>query len=275
MTNFPQQLMENPRISQLRIYPIKSLDPIEKNEVEMGTYSIKGDREFAMIDMERNIINGKRTSQVYKLKAEYQLDNGVVTLSTRGESSSLDFELREENDVLNEFLSDFFGIKLKLIKNTQGQFQDMPVESSVTLLSDASLESLQNDLNLESLENLRLRFRANIEVTGVKPFWEEKLFYKPDEGVNFQIGEVKLIGISPRARCNVPPQNPSTGDLEKEFVKKMMGSRLKSLPEYSTIYLFGRNTYYLTVNSFLPLTERGKKIKIGDLVTVLDKIKLQ
>ncbi|MEO0338850.1 MAG: hypothetical protein AAF242_06525 [Bacteroidota bacterium] len=92
--------------------------------------------------------------------------------------------------------------------------------------------------------------------------------------MRFRIGEVEMIGVSPRARCNVPPQDPLTGELDRSFVRQMVESRNNSLPENSTILDFGRTTYFLTVNVYVPETELGKKIKVGDTVKTLETVHL-
>ncbi|MEO0339460.1 MAG: MOSC N-terminal beta barrel domain-containing protein, partial [Bacteroidota bacterium] len=170
----------NPQVSHLRVYPIKSLDSVNAEAFEVGIRSLKQDRMFAMIDEDGRYINGKRTGRVNQLKAEYDLSNHLVYLSERSQNESGQaFELREGNDHLNEYISDFFQIKSSLIYNDKGAFMDIPGASSVTVVSEASLRSLQKDFPGHSLEDLRLRFRTNIELSGVEAFWEEQLFQSP------------------------------------------------------------------------------------------------
>ena len=49
------------------------------------------------------------------------------------------------------------------------------MDSSVTLLSLASLLSLHQEITPHSLEDIQLRFIANIELVGVDPYWKESL----------------------------------------------------------------------------------------------------
>lgn len=125
-----------------------------------------------------------------------------------------------------------------------------------------------------SLDELRLRFRANLEVSGFSAYREEELFGDPGYGIRFQLGEVEMIGISPRARCNVPPRNPLTGIPDAGFVKLMVESRKKSLPRDSRLPLFG-GFYHLTVNVFLEPGQEGKKLRVGDKLTALGPVALQ
>jgi len=263
-----------PYIKRLRIYPVKSLDPIEKEEVEIGIRSLKNDRAYAMLAEDGRFINGKRTGLVNTLKADYDLENNSITLGRRSEESRTRFELRENNAQLNAYLSDYFNMKVFLLHRTKGELMDIPGASSVTIISDASLISLQKDLQQKSLEDLRLRFRTNIELSGVEAYWEEQLFHSPGIGMRFRAGDVEMIGVSPRARCNVPPRDPLTGKTDKSFVKKMISSRDKNLPAKSKIPQYG-STYHLTVNTYLPETEFGKKIRVGDKIEIIESVNLQ
>ncbi len=262
-------MIEGPHISRIRIYPVKSLDPIELDHAEMGTYGLKDDRNFAMMADNVHLINGKRTGLVNSLKAEYDLEQGLITLSKRGDSEKESFELREENRELEAYLSSHFGMKLTLVHDTNGGLQDVPKRGSVSIVTEATLRSLQEDLKMEDLENLRLRFRTNIEISGVEAYWEDRLFNTPGKGVRFTIGDVEMVGICPRVRCNVPPRDPFTGETDKAFAKTMMASRAKHLPSDSHLYEYG-NSYHLCVDTYISPQEKGKVIRLGDEVKPLE-----
>ncbi len=267
--------MNQPIISKLRIYPIKSLGFLEVEEAEIGMHSLKNDRIFAMVDEDGRYVNGKRTSLVNQLKTTYDLEEGMVYFTKKTAKDPIGFELREENTDLNNYLSDFFDIKLRLIQDGQGRLMDIPFESSVTVVSEASLQYLQKDLDRYSLENMRLRFRSNIELSGVEAFWEEQLYIQPGVGVRFQMGDVEMIGISPRARCNVPPQSPVDGEMDFRFAKNMMESRNKHVDSLGNVLQYGKSPYFLTINVFVPKTEQGKKINLNDPIKNLESVQLR
>jgi hypothetical protein len=54
----------------------------------------------------------------------------------------------------------------------------------------------------------------------------------------------------------------------------MMKSREKSLPADSHIPAYG-SLYHLTVNTYLPDTQKGKWINIGDPVNIIGPVKLE
>lgn len=266
--------MKEAHISKLRIYPIKSLAHIEVEEIELGIHSLKNDRLFAMVDKNGRFVNGKRTHLVNQLKVEYDLPNKTIRLSNKNEDEINTFELREGNEDLDNYLSDFFDIPLNLKQNSNGQFMDIPAESSLTLVSEASLQLLQKELERYSLENIRMRFRSNIELVGVGAFWEEQLFRAPGTGMLFKIGDVEMTGISPRARCNVPPQNPTSGEIDYHFVKDMISSRNKHPQTNKKILQYGRQSYFLTVNVYVDKSEAGKKLSLNDKVEILEPVQL-
>jgi uncharacterized protein YcbX len=88
------------------------------------------------------------------------------------------------------------------------------------------------------------------------------------------IGDVEMIGVSPRARCNVPPRNPLTGISDKTFVKRMMKQRQKTLPENSHILAYG-SLYHLTINTYIPESQKGKWLRVGDEVQLLEPVRLE
>jgi len=266
--------MEKAHISKLRIYPIKSLGHVEVEEAEIGIRSLKYDRQFAMVDENGRYVNGKRTGRVNQLQSKFDLSTGSIWLAEKGNEEAIQFELRAGNADLDKYLSEFFDIKLNLVQNDKGEFMDIPAASSVTVVSEASLKALQKDLDRHSLESMRLRFRTNVELAGVGPYWEEQLFQQPGIGMRFRMGKVEMIGVSPRARCNVPPQDPNSGEMDYHFVKNMIASRNTHLPEGSTLLQYGRTAYFLTVNVYLPETQVGKKLYLNDEIEILEPVDL-
>jgi uncharacterized protein YcbX len=257
-----------PTLSKIRIYPIKSLDPVELSSAKIGIHCLLGDRKFAMLNQYGSFINGKATGLVNQLQTSFddQLEN--VTFNKRGSDEKTIFNLNTETNKIESFLSLFFNNKVKLVKNEEGRFMDVPVESAVTIVANETLQHLADNLN-DSIHTLRLRFRANLEITNAPPYWEEHLAnYDSENGVSFQIGDVKMIGISLRARCNVPPRNPHTGETDKTFIKRMIASRQENIPSWSEITKMD-SLYHLSVDTFIPVSEAGKEIKIGDLVQLI------
>ncbi len=256
-----------PVLSKIRIYPIKSLDPVELSSVRIGVRSLLGDRRFALLNDAGNFINGKATGKVNQLQTIFDERLSRVTFNERGNAEKTTFDLTEDTRQIEIFLSRFFDTNVHLLRNEEGRLMDVPVESAVTVIAFETLEKLAEALN-DPIDTLRLRFRANIEVSNVPPYWEELLASDGAEnGVRFRIGEVEMVGVSLRARCNVPPRNPLTGQTDKTFIRRFLASRESSVPSWSHVKKLG-SLYHLTVNTFIPDSETGKEIKTGDEIEV-------
>ena len=118
-----------------------------------------------------------------------------------------------------------------------------------------------------TLESVRRRFRTNLELTGGKPFWEDKLYGAPEELKAFRIGDVNLFGHNPCQRCVVPTRDPLSGYALSGFQKKFMQMRKQTLPHWANAERF--NHYYrFAVNTSIPLSEAGKKLRVGDPVVL-------
>mgnify|MGYP001259402189 CR=1 FL=1 len=145
---------------------------------------------------------------------------------------------------------------------------DIPDISGVTVLSTTSLESVSQWYDNMNIDETRKRFRATIEIGGVPAFWEDRLFSTQGKGVEYKIGEVTIFGMSPRARCIVPIRNPITGEPIHAFPKIFAKHRATNQPEWSVLKEYGHH-YYLTVNCFIPATETGKWIEVGNRVEII------
>ena len=110
-----------PVISRIRIYPIKSLDPVELQEAEVGIHSLRYDREFAMLTNDERFMNGKRSGRVNELKAAYDLPNYTVTFSDRSGGPAHSFHLLNEKSEAEKYVSEFFGEPISFLQNRQGQ----------------------------------------------------------------------------------------------------------------------------------------------------------
>lgn len=248
-------------LGQIRLFPIKSLDAVTVDEVAIGCFSLAGDRAYAIVDDTGRVINGKRTGRVNQLRAEYGA--GTVTLGEREAWEPHTFELRQNNDALDAYLSDFFAMPAHLVHDDEGRLLDIPRESSVTVIAAETLRSLSAAMGFP---DLRERFRTNLELTDAPAFFEEQLV-GPDEAVGFSIGDVRCFGMSIRERCNVPPRDPGTGEIDRRFAKALITARDASVPAWSHVRELG-SLYHLAINVFVPRSEQGKRIRVGDRIRV-------
>jgi uncharacterized protein len=261
----------NPVIKYITIYPVKSLDGIELPKARIGPGGcLEHDREYSIIDSNGKYVNGKSNALVHLLRSQIDFENEIITLKHETEINWHQFHLQKDKAAIDEFLSAFFNMPVALHKNTGGKFMDKPVKSGMTVLSTASLQTVGAWFNDMPLEETRKRFRATIEIANVPAFWEDRLFYQEETVVEFKIGEATLYGMSPRARCVVPTRHPQTGETIYAFQKTFANQRIKNLPDWSVLDDYGHG-YHLSVDCYLPPTEFGKWIEVGDEVRIMGK----
>ncbi len=233
-----------PVVSKIFIYPIKSFDSVELTEVMIGKSCLLHDREFAVFNSEGKYVNGKRTPRINELRSDFNLRDFTVAFNSEDNIETEIFHLLNDKTQIEDYLSDFFGYKVFLKRNENGRFLDIPDDSGITVSSKASFEKLTEYFPDISLQQMRSRFRANIEISDTEPFWEDRLFSEPGISTEFRINDVKLIGISPRARCIVPTRDAVSGITYPRFTKIFTEARNQTLPEWSKLDEYD-HYYYL------------------------------
>lgn len=261
----------NPVVDRITIYPVKSLDGISLQKAQIGNGGcLVHDREYAILDSNGKFVNGKSNERVHLLRSAIDFEREVISLRLESETAWNHFHLQKDKAALDEFLSAFFEMPVALYKNALGEFLDIPVKSGVTVLSTASLHAVGSWFNNMDIEETRKRFRATIELTAVPAFWEDKLFLEEGKAIGFKIGDTKLQGICPRARCIVPTRHPETGEAIHGFQKSFAQQRTANLPPGSTLDDYNHG-YYLSVDCYIPSSEFGKWIAVGDEVLITGK----
>jgi uncharacterized protein YcbX len=259
----------NPVLSRITIFPIKSLDGMDLQKAMIAEGGcLLHDREYAISDEEGNFVIGKSNPKVHQLRSAVDVEKEMLSLKQQGETNWNQFHLQKEKAAIESYLSDYFGKPVLLQQNKTGRFLDIPDISGVTVLSTASLESITQWYDNMDIEETRKRFRATIEISGVPAFWEDHLFSTQGKGIEFKIGDVTMFGMSPRARCVVPTRHPETGEVIHAFPKTFARHRSASQPPWSMLNEYGHH-YHLTVNCYIPATEIGKWIAVGDRVEII------
>ena len=257
----------NPHVAKLFIYPIKSLDWVECDRVTiLESGALQNDRTWAIFDLDGNFVNGKRNAKVHKLRAQLDLENNTLALRIQGTDRTVEFNLTEQSEALCDWLREYFGFPVKIEQNLQMGFPDDTVSPGATIVSTATLEAIASWYPELTTENIRRRFRANIELAGVPAFWEDNLFTAADRTVKFTIGDVEFMGVNPCQRCIVVTRDPQTGKPYPKFQKTFITQRKNTLPESVEHSRF--NHYFrLAVNTRLNSTEAGKAIELGDILS--------
>jgi uncharacterized protein YcbX len=260
-----------PTIANIRLHPIKSLDPVLVQEARISpSGGLELDRAWALYSVDGKWVNGKRTPAVHLLRANYSPDLRSVALSVpadRRKIPSRTFAFPEAHDEAAEWFSVFFEQQI-IVRNSPGGFPDDAIANGPTIVSTASLQAVAEWFPGLTVDDMRLRFRTTLELNGVPAFWEDQLFGENERSVvRFTIGEVAFEGSNPCARCPVPPRDPLTGITLDGFQKRFTLQREASLPTWSPRLRFD-HFYRLSTNTRVPTTESRKLLRVGDPLTL-------
>lgn len=253
-------------LARILVYPIKSLDAWEVPLARvLPSGALEYDRRLALVDSDGNFVNGKRTALVHPLRSQLRAAEREILLDHAGDH--LQFHLDEQRPALEAWFSDYFGLPVKLAENPEGGFPDDLDAHGPTVISTATLETVAGWFAGISVDEIRRRLRANLEIGGVEPFWEDRLYGKAGEAVLFRIGEVTFVGSNPCQRCVVPSRDSHDGSVWPEFSKTVSRRREATLPAWAERSRFN-HFYRLAVNT--NLHGPGGNLRVGDEVHPLN-----
>jgi len=257
-----------PYLSGIYIYPVKSLQPVSVPEVAvLRSGALAGDRGFAMFDAEGKFVNGKRNALVHKLRSSYDPITNILSLGRADSDSLSHFHIDRQRDELHAWLSEFFSMPVTLQKNGDVGFPDDLDCPGPTIISTSTLSEVASWFPPLDTTQLRLRIRANLEIGGVEPFWEERLYTTKGSWIRFYIGDVLFHGNNPCQRCAVPPRDPMTGEGYPEFSQIFRKKREETLPNWAEKSRFN-HFYRLAINTIVPPSDGGQILRVGDEIKV-------
>ena len=253
------------QVGRIQLFPIKSLDGISVAQAAITPGGIlEHDRVYALFDHAGHIVNGKRTARIHELRCTFDAGINEVWLSIPGGGGPVRFSL-DAPAALERSLSEFFGFAVWLKYEPVQGFPDDHTASGPTITSEASLQAVQSWFPELTIDQVRRRFRTNLELLGTEAFGEDRLFGAPDSLPAFHIGEVPFLGHNPCQRCVVPTRDPDTGQATADFQKKFMALRRQTLPAWANAGRFN-HFYRFTVNTSIPAGGAGRVLRVGDRV---------
>jgi uncharacterized protein YcbX len=260
-----------PTLARLALYPIKSLDPLTVESANvLPSGAMEFDRRFALADVAGRFINGKRTDLINTLEAHCDPGARTVSIGRRGAGEARSFHIDDDRPELEELLAAHFQMSVQIVENAITGLPDDSDAPGPTIISTATLETVAAWFEHISLDEARLRFRANLEIGGVEPFWEDRLYGAAGSTVRFRIGDVEFEGTNPCARCVVPMRDPATGNFDPIFKQQFRARRESSLPAWANRSRFD-HFYRLAVNTQPVAGFRGGVLHVGDEVRISDE----
>jgi uncharacterized protein len=259
-------------LSEIWIYPIKSLGGIRLGRAKVFPKGLENDRRFMLIDSTSTAI----TQRDQPLLALFRLtlDGSDLIVNFRGETIRIpakpeqyltpttvnifDDEIQacEVSPAVSNWFAKHLGIDCKLMFFPEDHPRPVPSEYSINddnvSLADAypiliiGEESL-NDLNNRLSEKISMnRFRPNLVFSGGSSFDEDK--WK-----KFSIGPGEFAAVKPCARCTVTTINQETAEKGSEPLKTLASYRSKN----NKIH-FGQNLLII----------QSAEIKTGDPILI-------
>ena len=220
-------------ITEINIYPVKSLAGIQLHQCKLELRGLENDRRWMVVDPEGKFITQRMYPQMALIRPS--LDSGRLTLSKEGmeahrvpetgaESERFDVQVWSDHveslctgSESDAWLSEAIGTSCRLVEFPDDQLrqcdQKYARESDQTafadgfpllLISEASLEDLNNRLD----EPLPMRrFRPNLVVSGCEPYAE-------DRWKQIKVGDIHIRVVKPCSRCVMTTVDPATGTKE-------------------------------------------------------------
>ncbi|MFB6173891.1 MAG: MOSC domain-containing protein [Halobacteriales archaeon] len=250
----------------LRVFPVKGLDGIDLDRaaiLEGGT--LEHDREFALFDAEEEVLNGKRTDRVHDLRTAFDRASGTLVVDPP-DGGVRRFDLDADRERAEAFFGEFFGLDLTMERDTSLGYVDRR-EMGPSVVSTATLRTVASWFDGMAVEGARRRLRANVEVSGVPAFWEDR--FVGEDAPAFEVGDVRFEGVTPCGRCVVPQRDPDTGEPIEAFRERFLERRRESFPDWADEEAFD-HLYSVMIITRIPEADRNGSLSVGDPVAVLD-----
>ncbi|ALI97996.1 MOSC domain-containing protein [Rufibacter tibetensis] len=263
-------------LSEIYIYPIKSLGGISLTSAQVEERGLQYDRRWMLIDDSGIFLTQRKLAEMALLQVALTPEGLLVTHKTKELTPLLvPYETNSTRSTLvtvwddicfafivspeaNAWFSDVLGISCRLVYMPENSIRlidpNYAKHNEKVSFSDGfpyliiGQESL-NDLNTRLEEQVPMnRFRPNFVFTGGQPYAEEK--WK-----TFKIGNVLFYGAKPCGRCNVTTIDQSTGQAGSEPLQT-----LSSYQKKGNKVIFGMNLIGLSTGT----------VSVGDTITIME-----
>jgi uncharacterized protein len=266
----------NKKLTEIWIYPIKSLPGIRVPSANVQGKGLEYDRRFMLVDENNKFITLREFPNMAlfdismdgsTIRVRPQNNGRLSTLFINGKEPRInplksiiwddEVEVFEVNPAYSKWFSEALGTNCKLVffpeENKRRVDEEYVKQEHHVSLADGypflviGLNSLR-DLNERIGQELSMkRFRPNLIFEGGLP-------YEEDDWKNFRIGHVPFAGVKPCGRCAIPTIDPETGMKGIEPTRTLASYRNRNGKVY-----FGENVIALN----------DGEIKEGDEILLL------
>lgn len=261
------------QLSQIWVYPIKSMGGISLKSSAVNFRGLKFDRRWMLIDENNRFISQRENASLALFKIEISEESLLINHPSRKEALKISYPEKSGEtatvqvwddacqanvypDDINSWFSSILNLKCKLVymfddsnrfKIKEGIEGTHPLSFSdgypVLILGDATFKELNDKLADKIKIN---RFRPNLVFSGGLP--SEEANWK-----TFELGSSAFIGVKSCARCNVTTINQETLETGKEPLKTLATYKRKDQQ-----VVFGENLF---------VSKEGR-VKLGDEISI-------
>jgi hypothetical protein len=265
-------------LSEIHIYPVKSLGGIALDEARVETFGLQHDRRWMLVDRDGRFVSQREIPAMVLLGTAIEPGHLVVFVKNKpAESIRIPLNMSPETrpalevaiwgdrcealvlpDAVSEWFSDHLHQSLRLVHMPDstrrwadgryappGQYVSFADGYPILIIGQATLD----DLNSRMEQPLPMeRFRPNFVFTGGEAFEE-------DNWREFDISGHRFLGVKPCARCIMPTIDQQTGERAAEPLKT-----LNTFRKQDNKILFGQNVVWLGGDDGM--------VRTGDLVKV-------
>ncbi len=262
------------QLSQIWIYPIKSLGGIGLQSSAVEIRGLQHDRRWMLVDASGRFVSQREIAEMALLRTAIGGENLLVFHKDRPSDvlqvplhvSARDLQATTVRiwddqcvaallpEAMNAWFSGVLGQNLRLVLMPdstrrpadgryapKGQYVSFADGYPFLIIGQASLE----DLNARLEEPLPMnRFRPNFVFTGGQA-------YEEDNWSDFQIGNTSFRGVKPCGRCIITTTNQETAQRAAEPLKTLAGYR-----NFERRICFGQNLVWTG--------EPGASVQVGD-----------
>lgn len=264
-------------LSELSIYPVKSLGGISLNEAEVTDRGLKFDRRWMIVDTDEKFLTQRTHPKMALLKTKISHNKLILSHKTEDipplvvpiNSKLIETTIVNIWDDLvtallvgkyaDEWLSEALDCKCKMVfmPDDTERFVDRSYAAQNEIVSFADAypflivgQSSLDDLNSRLEENLPMnRFRPNLVFSGGKP-------YEEDNWKKFKIGGITFEVVKPSSRCTIITVDQETAGKKEEPLKTLATYR-----KVNNKVMFGMNLIH----------EGTGILHVGDEIVVLEE----
>ncbi|MSR17231.1 MAG: MOSC domain-containing protein [Methylococcaceae bacterium] len=259
-------------LSDIFIYPVKSLAGIRISEWDVVETGLKYDRQWMLVDENGQFLSQRRLPKMALIQTRLT-DSELILSAPNFSDFSLSLELKggaiirstvwedccdaqHVSNQVDKWFSDVLKMPCRLVylptKTKRGVDLQYANNTDCVAFSDGFpflivSENSLNALNAELENSIEMaRFRPNLVISGCEAYAE-------DSWREIRIGEIDFRLPKPCSRCSVPGINPKTADVTKEPL-----TTLNRLRKWQNKIYFGQNA----------LHNQNGNLNVGDIVNI-------